>query len=253
MYTVSVEEAVKKRKAIQYTSVLIIMGIYFPLMFAGFNIISIYHLPEWMMALAVLVPIIIAFAIGLSIDERRAMKWQLWAFSNVRNVHILKQYCEQYRLLAGYWGRMFRRSPFDAEWAALQYRFDTPDEQADDNTLPESVRIERSKWKLIANSPMIMIVFLSPFLVMGLYYGSGAMGGFIVLMVIAIIFMSLRSFLALVDSRVCLVIDDNGIQMGGDKYFAWGDIKNERIEVVRTGFRQAPEKICIPDVRLCTV
>ncbi len=77
--------------------------------------------------------------------EYAIRRWRLWAFSNVRNVHELRQMAEDDMFVLR--GELFYRfgwytASYKAQWKALLQRFDTPDEYVEDTSLPAEFRAE---------------------------------------------------------------------------------------------------------------
>lgn len=102
----------------------------------------IEFLPYW--TLLLVIPL--AFLSGLYVESRNLYQWQIWALSNVRNVHELKAKGIRAGLFDSWSEKIFR--PTSAERFQLEnlrVKFDQQDVFADDKSVPSTVEIYFSK------------------------------------------------------------------------------------------------------------
>src|ERR1700744_4111929 len=88
------------------------------------------------------------------------MKWRLWAFENVRNVHELQRKAIEGQLIqrpGSFWEKTEIRTAADkAKWEALQYKFQKNDVYTEDVTVPDETIVYFSKNMIIGQVVMLL-------------------------------------------------------------------------------------------------
>jgi|GEM_PF-4295617 len=144
MGNVSVEAAMKKAIRIRNITLLIIIPYFIPCMiflagngYSGTIVLS-----------GTILCFVFCFIVGAIYNKIAMERWRIWAFTNVRNVHELRNAAIQYMFVPEsklHFSVEFPSASFKQKWKALQYRFDTPDEILEDITLPDTVIIPANR------------------------------------------------------------------------------------------------------------
>ncbi len=154
------------------------------------------------------------------------VRWRLWAFRKVRNVHQLQSFAMREKLFwpAGHfinktviWTRSQR-----GEWKQLEHKFLIEDVFKDDLTVPKETAVKYSKVKSVLG-----IVMETAIIVMVLFFPQKLplifrcfLGGISALMIIA-------DSLKLINTNIQLLINDKGITTQDGIFYPWEDISGE--------------------------
>lgn len=225
--TITVDEALSKgQKMVNYPVIVIILGV------TGLAIylFSQKIAPLW----AIPVAIVLGIALGWIWWSFMIVKWRLWAFEHVRNVHELKQRAVEERLIwpddSVFEKTEIRSASDKAQWTSLQMKFEKDDLFEDDLSIPNETIICYSK----ANTLFAAVIMMGCF-GFGLYmiittqsYISGS-----VLSIIGL-FTGYSYFKKNANSAPQIILNDKGIQTVSTAFYEWSQIQNER--VISKGF-----------------
>lgn len=140
MENVSVEAALKKAIRIRNITALIIIPYFLP--FGIYLTLEGYSGTVALTGAALC--FVFCFIVGFFYNKTAMAHWRIWAFTNVRNVHELRDSAAQYMFVPKsklHFRTEFPSASFKQKWEALQYKFDTPDEIVEDMTLPDMIVI----------------------------------------------------------------------------------------------------------------
>lgn len=142
---ISVEKAITRGKfLLAYLPMLIIFFVFL----ASFFFIDFLNLPKWYLVPAFLV----AIALGWLQWSLCVIKWKIWAYKNVRNVHKLYRKAVEYKLIwedDSFYNKTQIVSRQDKiELHYLEKKFEEVDEYQDDISIPDKIMIYHSKYLL---------------------------------------------------------------------------------------------------------
>ncbi len=219
---VSVNDAIKRGKyLLTYpTLAMFIICILAPL------VLSMYGFcPPWFMILGMVFSIIPAW-IWWSFN---VVKWKVWAFSNVRNVHELKRKAIKENLI---WpdGSSFEKTEVwnqteKERWSEIQIKFKKEDVFEDDFNLPNESIIYYSRSKnlleLIIMAALVFggfyFLYEESYLFAAIIIGVGTWGVF-------------KEYKEYSNTNPQITINDKGIETAFCEFVPWNHIRDEQVE-----------------------
>lgn len=222
--SVTVSDAIRKGKQfILYPSVLMILlpilfGVYFSVSYNNLNIIYIG------IALGLILPFAYKFIV--------ITKWKIWAFENVRNVHLLRKKAYEAGITfsqdnINYFE--FRSKIQKKKLEELDRKFLEKDVFNDDLLIPTEMIIHFSIFKAIIN-----IIIWGCVLWFGIYLFNDIKYKFpsTIIIFVSIYFLFIK-FKNLANRKPQILMNNKGIQIQNDEFISWFYIKNEEIVVQR--------------------
>ena len=213
-------------------------------------------IPGWGIGIAAIIGFILAWGIWSYL----IVKWKLWAFSNVKNVHELKRKAIENKLI---WpdGSIFNKTEIwsssdKAKWRQINGKFDVKDVYKEDYSIPRITEIQYSKSK----NYFQMIIMLA-ITAMGLYLllkqNDFIFGG---LLTVIGAYFSFSEFKQANNSEIQIYLDNKGIQTINTEFKSWSEISNEHVISERSGkyrktylkydFNAGGEKLRIDDYNI---
>lgn len=227
--TVSVDDALKRGKNTVNLPILLI--IVFAIV-ASFCSVTVWRLSGWL----IVISIVSGFVVAWLYWAKAIVKWRLWAFDNVRNVHELRRRAIKENLI---WadGSFFNKTEIwsadqRAQWAALQYKFEQPDIFVDDLSVPVVTQILYSRPKAV----VLMLGGLGMFLLAYLSFFKSNNVNFWGFAFIAVgIYLMVLAGLGFFDRRPQITLSNEGIATKDIKFYSWADIYGEDVKVENKG------------------
>jgi len=223
MENVSVEAAMKKAIRIRTTTLLIIIPYFLP--FGIFLTLKGYS--DTVALTGTALCFVFSFIVGYIYNNIAMQRWRIWAFTNVRNVHELKDAAEPNMFVPKsklYFKSEFNSASYKHEWEALQYRFDTPDEIVEDFTIPDTVTIRANRLYQLLVSEIIFILSLIAGTLIMLFNSQYNMALYMLLAFIVVVFMQRKRLHQLFSNNVCLYMSADGLQINSKTLICWADI-----------------------------
>jgi hypothetical protein len=191
--------------------------------------------PAWII---IVCSILIAFASAWLWWSILIVKWKIWAFNTVRNVHELKEKAIKENLIYednSYFNRFEIYTKKEAlQWAKLQQKFELQDEIIDANNLPESTKLELSFFKII-----VVYVISTSITLMGLFWfkmSTDILTEIISYPIIALgLYLFYSNFKEYKYNKIQLILSNQGIEIPNEKKYSWEDIYGEKIINVGIG------------------
>jgi UPF0716 family protein affecting phage T7 exclusion len=147
--TISMTEAIRKGNSILRPLRLLVIAI----LIVGIILIKTGYFSS--LILAVVIICVLIFLVGLFYRAVVIPKWKIWAFANVRNVHELKRRAIINKII---WKPDSVMEGFEIwvkedkiKWHQIQRKFEIPDENLDDFSVPLETRIYYSNRKLYSS------------------------------------------------------------------------------------------------------
>ncbi|MBK8564571.1 MAG: hypothetical protein IPN76_14860 [Saprospiraceae bacterium] len=163
------------------------------------------------------------------------VKWRLWAFKNVRNVHELKTRAIQKGLI---WpdDSFFNKTEIwndedKAEWQLIQRKFKIEDIYEDDSAVPREAIIYFSKTKNYAE--MAVFLFVLGFGLFSLLVAKEWLFG--LPCSILGVYLTLRSYKKAANNSPQIILTDNGIMTANTQFHPWRLISNETVVQEQNG------------------
>lgn len=187
-------------------------------------------IPNWGIGLSFVIGFIIAWLIW----SFMIMKWRIWAFDEVRNVHELKKKAIEQGLMwndnSWFNKTEIRTNNQKLKWKKLKEKFQKKDIYKEDKSVPKKSVIYYSK---IKNTYEFSIMLLA--LAGGIYFlvktDSYIIGTILVLCGAYFGFKDLKKVFNNIPQ---ILIDSNGIKTVKTEFKNWNEIKNE--EVIMEGY-----------------
>jgi hypothetical protein len=219
---VSVNDAINKGKwVLTFPTIgIMLICIFTPLGLSMFGIC-----PAWFTVLGMIFSVIPAW-IWWSFN---VVKWKIWAFSNVRNVHELKRKAIKENLI---WpdGSSFEKTEVwntssKERWSEIQLKFNKDDVFEDDFNLPNESIIYYSRSKnlleLIIMAALVIggfyFLYEESYLFAAILIGVGTWGVF-------------KEYKEYSNTNPQITINDNGIETAFYEFVSWTHIRNEQVE-----------------------
>jgi ABC-type multidrug transport system fused ATPase/permease subunit len=219
---VSVNDAIKRGKyLLTYpTLAIFIICIVAPL------VLSIYGLcPAWFMILGMVFSVIPAW-IWWSFN---VVKWKVWAFSNVRNVHELKRKSIKENLI---WpdGSTYEKTEIwntsaKEKWSEIQHKFNKDDVYEDDFNIPNESIIYYSRSK-----NLMELIFMILLVIGGFYFLYQESYLFAVILIGAGTWGVFKEYKEYSNTSPQITLNDKGIETAFCEFIPWNLIKNEQVE-----------------------
>lgn len=157
------------------------------------------------------------------------VKWRLWAFDQVRNVHELKQAAVR-ELLMNENGKSIldlSSAVQKQKWQDLQVKFSQPDVFLDDPSVPNETVITYSKGKKLAWSFMYVLMFCVGIYLftVGKYFGFYMWGILLVLPGGGLAIVYIRDAF---NDAPQIIINSKGISTAATPFYNWADISGEK-------------------------
>lgn len=224
---ITVEEAIKKGKVLIHFSIpTIVIGTMFISMFCAVSL-GIRYLWVSFVGIVLLMPCFIWLYWSFAI-----IKWKLWAFGNVRNVHELKERATIERLMGKNAFFMERTEIWSRnkkeKWNALQSKFKIEDVFSDDLDIPYESVIHYSKFRIYSSLALYASCLI------GTIYLIWLTGDYIVESVIALFFLylTLKTIKQVLEISPKIIMNDDGIKTSSTSFFEWKDIRNASIDLI---------------------
>jgi hypothetical protein len=222
--TITVEQALKKG----------LWKVKVPLMLTFVGFLATSCIVAYFIGIQIFYGTVFGFVIGglctLLLSSYLTVRWRIWAFTNVDDVHELRQAAITEQLLPadGSWlGKYELASDADkAQLLALECRFLEPFAFNDDYTLPDEVILYRYPYSIIILGGICILfgcIMLMIFAIAGsvfILFGTG------------ILFLNQKFVKANTKRKPFITIGTKGIAI---ELHDWKDISNERIVWERTG------------------
>jgi hypothetical protein len=225
--TVTVEYAVARgRKLLVFIPLIILLAFIFGFLY----LISEFKMPWWL--------IVVGFTGGIVFSwgwwNYNVLKWKLWAFENVRNVHELKKEAIAEKLIYAdtsiFAKTEFQSKSFKAKWATLENKFLKEDYFEEDFSIPEETSIFYSRTQAYGGLVLFILIISG-----GIYLFLDGKSRIVGLFCIAIgCYALLTTVRKLFNKNPQIVISNTGIQTSKVPFVEWSKITGE--DAVREGF-----------------
>ena len=219
---VTVDEAISKgHRMVNYpVSVpsIMIFGI-------TYNLYIQYQIPTW----GILVCFVVTALFAWLLRRYMIIKWQLWAFDNVRNVHELKKRAIQERLIRSNNSIFEKNSILSAsdkeKLNSLKIKFNQEDFFQDDLTIANETVIYYLSSKNYTQMAIMLgcLVFGICFLLMSNSYIIGT-----ILSIIGAYF-GYRNYKEAINKEPQIIINEKGIKTISTDFYSWKEIENENV------------------------
>lgn len=231
MYELSVEDAIRKgQRLINWPITFIIIIVGGGLIFAAKE----NNLPGWTLLAGIALAIVLAWLYW----SIMIVRWRLWAFDKVHNVHELYKRAITEHLIwpDGSWAtktEIWTKEQRE-QWVSIQSRFSEPDVLEDDYTVPAETSICFSRSRNLAE--MTLMLLLAGF---GIYLIVADINLFfgIVMVAIGVIF-AIRELKQATNTKPQIVLNQKGITTVLHGFEAWHDIIDADVILERRGKSQ---------------
>lgn len=231
MYELSVEEAIRKgQRMINWPITFIFMAVG-----GGFIFIAKeYNLPGWISAAGVAASLLLAWLYW----SIMIVRWRLWAFDKVSNVHDLYQRATTERLIwpDGSWANkteIWTREQRE-KWETIKLRLSQPEVFENDFTVPSETIIYYSRKRNFTE--MTIMLALAGF---GVYLIAADINLYFGIAMIAIgIFFAIREYRQATNTEPQIVLNEKGIATAQHGFTAWQDIMDAEVILERSGRNQ---------------
>ncbi|WP_136668689.1 hypothetical protein [Flavobacterium sp. H122] len=201
--TVSVKEAITKGKIyLMLVPCLIIFELPILVGFLAF----FYEFSPWI----ILISIVFGIILGCLFWSYNVVKWKIWAYENVRNVHELKRKAIRYNLIHSDNSWLNKTEIINdhqrQRLEQLEKKFQIEDIYHDDPSIPSEIRVSYSKWKALANFIVFGVVVLLGFALK--YEGKIAFGWVIIIVGAYFMYKNARKLFLM---TALFKMNDNGI------------------------------------------
>lgn len=193
-------------------------------------------IPGWGIGLAA----VIGFILGWGIWSYMIVKWKLWAFSNVKNVHELKRKAIEQKLI---WPdrSIFNKTEIwsssdKVKWQQIHEKFNTKDVCKEDYSIPRITEIYYSKSKnyfqmaimlFVAAMGLFLLFMKDNYIFGGLLTAIGA-------------YFSFSEFKQANNTEAQIYLDNKGVKTINVAFKGWSEIRNEHVVFERSGkYRKA--------------
>lgn len=226
--TITVDDALKSgKKNVKHLSLFILFAL---IMLSAF-IVERFSSP----GIAALICFPAAFIIAWLYWGTSVVRWKLWAFENVRNVHELKQRAILEQVIPKDKGFLNKTEIWTSiqrdKWQSLQHKFDIPDLFEDDYTVAEETGIYYSKWQKLFMSVVMSVIAFT-----GLYLLTTNADRLIPIILIVVgALLTAGSLMQFFDRRAQIMISNQGITTIKKGFFSWEDISEEKLILERRG------------------
>lgn len=219
---ITVEQALKRGHQLLTIPVVMIIVI---VLVISFYLSIMGYTPAWFAGLS----IPIGGIISLFYWCNRTVKWRLWAFENVRNVHELKRRAIQEDLLQqkGNFSEKFEfwTGEDKYRWNLLESKFKMEDIFVDDPNISEETIIINSSSKNLME--LVATLFCFGFGVFTILKTESLILG-IVLTLIGL-FFSYKCIIKMQDKTPKIRVNEKGIETTLNEFTTWEEIRNEKI------------------------
>ncbi|TDP59443.1 hypothetical protein [Flavobacterium dankookense] len=233
----SIEEAIHKGKlSIVYTMLifLLVCPVVSIFIFSNYEHEIIHQL--WL-PIALWIGLIIGFIFMKLYWNYASLKWQFWAFENVRNVHELKRKALENKLISEknfILVRKFKNRDYERHKKVERIRknFEEKDIHYDDFSVPKEMEVKIPK----ANSLIVFIigVFVVVMAIKSYLDQSVKMYQSLIILALGILLL-LSGLLALIDKKPQLILNSNGIKINKKDFISWNEINQIYVEKGQDG------------------
>jgi uncharacterized membrane protein YciS (DUF1049 family) len=218
--SVTVEQALSKgRWQLKYLPMIVTFGC----------IIGCYFLVEYtfLEGYIILIGFVLGFSMGWLVWNYYVMKWKIWSYENVRNIHELQRKAVEEKLIwnSGSWFEKteFKNYEQKQKLKQLEKKFLEKDVFRDDVSVPKETVIYYSR---------STIVFL-----LVLYLGISVLGGYFLLEedYFGLLFLGFGLYLSynqikkVSDKSPQIVINDKGIRLKNENLISWDKIYDDKV------------------------
>lgn len=161
--------------------------------------------------------------------------WRIWAYEHVRNIHELMEVAMNDKLIypkGGWFERKEIRTPGQREvLRQLEARLATPDERADDPSVPPETAVRHSRAQMIA-----LIVFGAAMIGISLVFILPSDSWLPLLLTIGVgAWMVADGVRKLVRNRLVLLINRDGLVLNEKQFIPWGRITRAQVVLQGSG------------------
>jgi hypothetical protein len=225
---ITVDEAIKRATwYITFSTVLILFGI----IIISLSCFIYFDINNWKIMLV----FISAFGLSLIWQKYATIKWQFWAFENVRNVHELKKVAIQNEIFKPNKSIFDQSKKFNIKHKVkldqLKAKFELEDEFYEDINITFETKIFYNKIK-------IFLFFIFYLFVFGILGSLSIKENLTIILFISFIFLIISLFYLSKfynNNKPRIVINNNGMSTFKTPFYEWNEIKNEEVVIVRYG------------------
>lgn len=160
------------------------------------------------------------------------IKWRIWAFENVRNVHELKQKAIDNGIISkdGAWIEKYEIRSYEQiqKLKELEKKFQEKDVYTDDLSVTKETKIYYSKKKLI-----LRLLFWMSLVGFFIYLSSSTSDydfKFLIILIAGIFIVS-KDVIKLLNRKPQIIINDRGIELQNDGLVIWKNVLNAKVYV----------------------
>jgi hypothetical protein len=194
--------------------------------FAISTIIFLYlKIDDWRFLLS-LIP---TFGLSIIFAKYAKIKWQFWAFENVRNVHELEKRAIQDNILDPYESILNQSEKFEIKHKLrldrIRKKFELDDVFHDEISIPFETKIYYSKSKNLSN----LIIYFISFLFFTFCLIKSEFSFMLLLFVIVSIILIIFNLKYIFNEKTQIIINNNGIVTSNKIFYSWAEIENEGV------------------------
>ena len=248
---ISVDQALLKgRQMLLLPRILMVIGLFlflFPLVLLYMALTDGPGLSRntWLVFGAVLIfDFVMFFYLPFLFWSKRTTRWKLWAFSHVNDITELRKAAKSAALCAGYGTFMdsiqIQSSAEREEWRTLQQRTGAPDTFIDDTGTGTETVIYYATSRLLINIFFYLLVLAAGVFVEYCAFKPNTstivffVGG---LMILSPLYIIVRTLIDLFRHQPRIILNNAGIFTVETGFISWGDIFNDKVEIVDHGRR----------------
>lgn len=193
-----------------------------------------YTNENWIIITAIVIGFAVGFAFGWLYSGFAVIRWKIWAYENVRNLHELKEKAILEKVIYpdGHWTEKYNFANYEQrqKLKQLERKFTTTDEYHDDLAVAKETAIHISKKSILI--PLGVGAFCIGLAMYRYYTQRDSGSNFIPLALLGLLFTAwgLRDALK---KEPQIRINTDGIQLYKKELMPWEFITNEHIEVLR--------------------
>lgn len=174
--------------------------------------------------------IVLGFIIPILHWRKAAVRWQIWAFNEVRNVHELKKQAIKHNMMYSdkhFMSKWSDWTPRDREeWERILPKFEIPDHFEDDLEVPPIVHIHYDK---LTNGVQLILSIASMaapiYILTESKYGLGALGALLVG------YFIVKNYREYTNRESQITLSAKGIETKESGFHSWDEIRGEDTEL----------------------
>ncbi len=196
------------------------------------SIVLQYTETTWIMITACVIGFALGFLLGWIYSGFAVVRWKIWAYENVQNLHELKQKAIVEKVIYpdGHWSEKLNFASYEQrqKLKQLEKRFSEEDKYHDDLEVSKETAIFISKRNILFMT-VIGVVILG----VAIYrYFHHAESNALMLALLSLLFFGL-AFNDYRKKEPQILISNNGIKLYKKELMLWEYITNEHIEIIR--------------------